>query len=135
MAQYRARVNRLCRQERAYLDDLGDPSTADQIERYLRQTLAYSRKREPLYEALRPPSELRADHGAFLQVSRTFESEVEDVLERIDAGGDPVAAFTEAARPLLRLADRGNRLARRMRVNDCVVPIPDPAAQQPQQTY
>ena len=54
-AQYRARANRLCREDQRAAKKLGEPNTAEQIEPFLRRGLAYSKKRDPLYKALDPP--------------------------------------------------------------------------------
>ena len=130
--QYRSTVNRLCREDAEAAERLGDVDTPESIEPFLRRLLKYSRKREPLYERLRPPSSLRASHRDFIRLNDEGDSWATRLIARIERGGDPVEEFTSAAPALGRLINKGNRLARRMGTRDCMVDVPSRGAQSPQ---
>ncbi|HEV2723220.1 MAG TPA: hypothetical protein VGV10_01160 [Thermoleophilaceae bacterium] len=131
-AQYRRNLNRLCREDQAAADRLGGISTPESIEPYLRRAIRYARKREPLYERLRPPPSLRASHRDSIRLNDRAESTFTELLGRIERGGDPVEEFRKAAPALGRVLNDGNRLARRMGAKDCIVDAPSPGAQSPQ---
>ncbi len=131
-SRYRRTVNRLCRKDEAAVEQLGEIDTPESIEPYLRRVIRYARKREPLYERLRPPPSLRASHRDSVRLNDRAESAFTDLLTRIERGGDPVEEFTKTAPALGRVLNDGNRLARRMGTKDCIVDLPSPSAQPPQ---
>ncbi len=131
-AQYRKTVNRLCREDKAAADRLGDIDAPESIAPFLRRSIKYARKREPLYERLRPPAGLRANHRASLRLNDQAELTLTKLLARIEGGGDPVREFTKAAPALARVINSGNQLSRRMGTRDCIVEVPSPSAQPPQ---
>lgn len=130
-AEYRSTVNRLCREDKAAVDRLGNIDDARSITPYLRRAIRYARKREPLYERLRPPTSLRADHRRSIRLNDRGERTLTGLLARIERGGDPAEEFGKIAPALARVISSGNRLARRMGTKDCIVEVPSPGAQPP----
>ena len=131
-AAYRRALNKLCRADKRAVEDFGEPATPDQLTSYLRRTLAYSRKTEPRYRALEPPPEFRSGHRRSLELSDETEAAFARTLRAIDAGGDPIEAFTKVLPTLADAVEEGNKLARRFKAKDCVVEVPAPGAQSPQ---
>jgi hypothetical protein len=129
---YRRALNKLCREDKRAAEDFGEPATADQLTSYLRRTLAYSRKREPLYRALEPPAKLRSGHRRSLELGDEIEAAFAGALREIDAGGDPIGVFAKTLPELADAVEEGNRISRRAGTKDCVVDIPAPGAQSPQ---
>lgn len=132
-AAYRRALNRLCRADERAAKSFGEPATPGQLTSYLRRTLAYSRRREPLYRALEPPPELRSAHRRSLELGDEVEARFARVLRQIDAGGDPIEEFTEALPRLAAAVEENNRFARRVGAKDCVAVMPAPGAQSPQE--
>ena len=131
-AEYRSTLNRLCRQDRVAVDRLGTIDDAQSIAPYLRRAIRYSKQREPLYERLRPPARLRADHKTSIRLNDEAERILTGLLARIERGGDPVKEFTKAGPPLARVINSNNRLSRRIGTKECIVEVPSPSAQSPQ---
>ena len=131
-SQYRKAVNRLCREDEAAADRIADFRTPEAIGRSLRRTLTYTRKRRPRYEALRPPAQLRAGHRESRELSDRAERELARLVDRVEAGADPLAELRSALPTLTALLERGNRLARRLGTKDCIVEVP-PAATAPRE--
>ena len=129
---YRRTANRLCREDEAALERLGDLKTPASVAPYLRRVVRYARKRQPLFDRLRSPPSLRASHEESKRVGERGITTLARLLNRIEDGGDPAAEFTKAGPAIARLTDQSNRLARRMGAKDCIVEVPSPGAQSPQ---
>ncbi len=132
VAQYRARVNRLCREDKRFEQDLSAFETEEDVLPFLNRTLEYSRKREPLYDGLTPPPALSALHYQSRRVSESLERMLSQIIDAIEDGANPLQTFSEAQTRLVVLVGRGNTLARKLGVRDCVVPIPAPGGPEPQ---
>jgi hypothetical protein len=126
-AEYRRTTNRLCREDKAAGERFGDLDSPESIVPYLRRTIRYARKREPLYERLRPPPDLRASHQASMRLNDRAVSALADLLARVEKTADPAEEFTQAAPLIGRLLDENNRLARRLGTEDCIVELPSAA--------
>ena len=134
-ADYRRRANALCAADEKAAKALPEPRTPEGILRYFRQILSLSERSEPRYRALRPPAGLRAGHAAYLRTGDRAQELVRDLIEGLEAGGNP-AVVTRGALPRLgRLVDESNRRARDLGLEDCVEELSPEGAESPESTF
>jgi hypothetical protein len=126
---YRDEANAICRDAEGKIEDLGVPSSAEDLGRYLREGLEISREYNREFEALEPPSELGAEHHRLVELSRRAERLTEPLVDEVTTG-DPAAlkSLQRALPKLERIGRQSNTLARRMDLPDCVTPLTPPGA-------
>jgi hypothetical protein len=129
--EYREQASALCRDALRKAEEIPLPSSPQQIEPVLRDTLRLSRSFTKRLEALEPPAELADLHARSDRLNQRAEELTQQVVDDLAAGGAPQELLTEYYAKLLDIAKRDNQLARKLGLPDCVTPLPGPGGEAP----
>jgi hypothetical protein len=127
--EYRDDANAICREALREAEQLAQPRSPRQLERFLRDGLRASRGYTRRLEALEPPPELAELHERSLHLNLRAERLTQGILDELAAGGAPSELLPDFSAELLEIGKRDNELARRLGLPDCVLPLPGPGGE------
>lgn len=129
-----AEVNRLCSDAERRSEDIPEPRTADDFLPFLRRSIEVGEEDQERFEALDPPSSLRRYHRRSIEQGEDLLEQFETAADGIEEGADPMAVFERLLPELVRSIEEGNRDARRLGLDDCVVELPAAGAPPPSES-
>lgn len=103
---YRERADAICADADAALSAIGEPSTAGELEAFLRDGLEIGRHELAALRALDPPSAQADDHTAALGLIERQLGVVQGALARFDGGEDPVDVLVATQKDITALNEK-----------------------------
>ena len=128
-AEYRREGNALCRQAEKEVERLPQPTDPQGLGDYFDEGADVTQKYTKRFEALRPPADLRTLHQQAVRDNEEGIRYFRRLAREFRSSDNPTATFKAELPGLIRLVEKGNRISRRLGLNDCVEDLRDLQAQ------